>query len=147
MAVPTARGLLLLLRNVLLSRELRYGILPRTRREDSDFRQRLVADPDAWEWEHLYDLRDDDDVLVDHLRVCQECGLSREGYRLLWFHSTRKGQRDAPSRTRAIERVIQQRTDLQTRLQAPRTRFREATKVETAVQAILQGSEAERWRR
>ena len=65
-------------------------ILPRTRREDSDFRQRLVVDPDALEWDHLYDLLDDDEALVDRLRVCAEPAMSSEGFRLLWFHSTRK---------------------------------------------------------
>ena len=120
-------------------------ILPRTRREDRDFRQRLAADPDAWEWEHLQDVRDDEGVLVDRLRVCQRHAVSSEGYRLLWFHSTRKAQRDALSRTRTIERVVQQLTDLQARLQAPRTRFRERARVETAVQEILQGSDVGRW--
>ena len=64
----------------------------------------------------MYDLSDDDDVLIDRLRVCQKCALSSEGFRVLWFHSTRKAQRDALSRTRAIERVCQLLTDLQTRL-------------------------------
>lgn len=120
-------------------------ILPRTRREDSDFRQQLLTNPDAWEWDHLYDLSDDDDVLIDRLRVCQKCALSSEGFRVLWFHSTRKAQRDALSRTRAIERVCQLLTDLQTRLQSPRTRFRERAKVEAAVQEILQGCDAAKW--
>jgi hypothetical protein len=162
MVVPSTRGLLLLLRNILLSREPLYvadcklatrdnlqyihnqggrfvTILPRTRREDSDFRQQLRTHPDAWPWDHLYDLSDDDDVLIDRLRVCQKCALSSEGFRLLWFHSTRKAQRDALWRTRVIERVCQQLTDLHTRIQSPRSRFREPTKVEAAVQEILQG--------
>jgi transposase len=41
--------------------------------------------------------------------------------------------------------VCQLLTDLQTRLQSPRTRFRERTKVEAAVQQTLQGCDAARW--
>jgi len=119
--------------------------LPRTRREDSDFRQRLVADPDALEWGYLYDLLDDDETLVDRLRVCAEPAMSSDGFRLLWFHSTRKAQRDAMSRTRMIERTCQELTDLQTRLQAPRTRFRERAIVETAVAESFQRSDVARW--
>ncbi len=44
-----------------------------------------------------------------------------------------------------IERVCQELTDLQTRLQAPRTRFRERAKVETAVAEIFQRSDVAKW--
>jgi len=120
-------------------------ILPRTRREGSDFRQRLAADPDALAWDHFYDLVDDEEAVVDRLRVCAEVAVSREGYRLLWYHSTRKAQRAALCRARTIERVCSDLADLQTRLQASRTRFRDRLKVETAVNEILQRRDAARW--
>ncbi|MHB9082094.1 MAG: IS1634 family transposase, partial [Pirellulaceae bacterium] len=120
-------------------------ILPRTRREDTQFRQRLVANPDAVEWDHLYDVLDDDRAVEDRLRVCAEPALSSEGFRLLWFHSTRKVQRDALSRTRVIERVCQELATLQERLQAPRTRFRQRAKVEAAVAKILQRGNIAWW--
>ena len=47
-------------------------ILPRTRREDTQFRQRLVANPDALEWDHLYDVLDDELAVEDRLRMCAE---------------------------------------------------------------------------
>lgn len=120
-------------------------ILPRTRREDTEFRQRLLADPDALAWDHLYDSADEDELVVDRLRVCAEPLQSSEGFRLLWYHSSRKAQRDALARNRAIQRACQELTALQERLGAPRTRFRQRTKVEEAVAEILKRCEAARW--
>lgn len=120
-------------------------ILPRTRREDATFRQRLLADPDALAWDHLYDSADEDEVVVDRLRVCAEPLHSSEGFRLLWYHSSRKAQRDALTRNRAIQRACQDLAALQERLGAPRTRFRQRSKVEEAVAEILQRCEVQRW--
>jgi transposase len=120
-------------------------ILPRTRREDAEFRQQLVVDPDVFEWEHLYDVTDDDEAVVDRLRVCAETRLSSEGFRLLWFHSTRKAERDAMSRARAIDRASQSLAELQDRLQSPKTRFRERGKVDKAVEELFTQAHLARW--
>ena len=112
-------------------------ILPRTRREDSEFRNRLAADPDALDWDHLYDTMNDDLEVIDRLRVCSETTLSSEGFRLLWFHSTRKAERDAASRARKIDRATKELAALQSRLASAKTRFRRRDKVEAAVKEIL----------
>ncbi|NIS82586.1 MAG: IS1634 family transposase, partial [Anaerolineales bacterium] len=64
---------------------------------------------------------------------------------LLWFHSTRKAERDAKSRARILDRVSQELARLQSRLQSSRTRFRRRDKVETAVNEILSQGDAARW--
>ncbi len=120
-------------------------ILPRTRREDSQFRQQLVVDPDVYEWDHLYDVTDDEDAVVDRVRVCAETALSSEGFRLLWFHSTRKADRDAMSRARAIDRASRHLVELQERLQSPKTRFRERGKVEKALEEVFKQANVSRW--
>ena len=120
-------------------------ILPRTRREDAEFRQRLLTNLDAVSWEHLYDVTNDKLEVVDRLRVCAEDTLSSEGFRLLWFHSTRKAKRDARSRGRVVDRVIRELANLQNRLQSSRTRFRQRDKVEAAVKEIFSGTDATRW--
>lgn len=120
-------------------------ILPRTRREDSEFRQQLVVNPDVYEWEHLYDVTDNEDAVMDRLRVCAETTLSSEGFRLLWFHSMRKADRDAMSRARAIDRASKDLAELQERLQSPKTRFRERVKVEKALEEIFKQSHIARW--
>jgi transposase len=112
-------------------------ILPRTRREDALFRERLLTEGDAIAWEHLYDVTNKQDEVVDRLRVCGDAGVSAEGFRLLWFHSTRKVTRDRTSRAHAIERTQHELTKLRERLQLPRTRFRDQEKVRTAVEEIL----------
>jgi transposase len=120
-------------------------ILPRTRREDTEFRQQLLTNLDAVQWEHLYDITNDELEVVDRLRVCTQANLSSEGFRLLWFHSTRKAERDAMSRARSLDRASKQLAQLQSRLQSSRTRFRQRDKVEAAVQEILGDGDVSRW--
>gem|GEM_PF-5273152 len=60
-------------------------------------------------------------------------------YRLLWFHSRGKAESDAATRSRRMQKAIQDCTDLRERLQSARTRFRDRKKVETAVAAIIVG--------
>ncbi len=88
-------------------------------------------------WEHLYNVTNEDNEVVDRFRVCRDAGVSVEGFRLLWFHSTRKVARDMASRARAIERTQQELAKLCERLQLPRTRFRDRSKVQQAVEEIL----------
>lgn len=120
-------------------------ILPRTRREDTEFRQRLLTNLDAVKWEHLYDTTNDELEVIDRLRVCTEGTSSSEGFRLLWFHSTRKAERDARSRARALDRVAKELAALQSRLQSSRTRFRQREKVTAAVNEILNTTDVARW--
>lgn len=120
-------------------------VLPRTRREDTAFRQQLLTNLEAVQWEHLWDTTDEKGQVIDRLRVCLQDNLSSEGFRLLWFHSTRKAERDARSRARALDRASKQLADLQNRLQAPRTRYRQRDKVEAAVQQILGDGDVSRW--
>ena len=120
-------------------------ILPRTRREDSEFRARLVADPDGMSWEHLYDVTNDQDEVVDRLRACSDGAASAEGFRLLWFHSTRKAERDAAARARAIDRTQKELIKLRDRLHSPKTRFRNRAKVQQAIDEILEKHAAARW--
>jgi transposase len=112
-------------------------ILPRTRREDAQFRERLLTERDDIAWDHLYDVTNDQDEVIDRLRVCADEGVSAEGFRLLWFHSTRKVDRDRSTRAHAIERTQQELAKLRQRLQLPRTRFRDQEKVRKAVEEIL----------
>ncbi len=58
-------------------------ILPRTRRENTEFRQRLRTDPDALACDLLYDSEDEGEPIVDRLQVCAEPALSSEGFRVL----------------------------------------------------------------
>jgi transposase len=122
-------------------------VLPRGRAEDLAFRQRLRAATSAVTWTLLYGLADDQGNLVDELSVCGDDHVHSEGYRLLWYHSTRKAEQDAAGRARSIQRATTALFDLRERLRGPRTRFREQSQVTQAVAEILADAEAASWLR
>lgn len=112
-------------------------VLPATRAEDAAFRERLIERPDAIGWDEVYRVINDDGSLRDVFRVCADGHVSKEGYRLLWFHSRRKAAIDAETRAARLRRAIDELTDLRGRLRGPRTRFGQRTKVAEAVEEIL----------
>jgi len=119
-------------------------VLPRSRKEDQQFRQRLLKKPDAVGWKEVYrvtkEVKTKAKVIqetVDRLRVCSQDMLSQEGYRLLWYHSTKKADCDMHGRARRLQRATRELRELRERLQSPRTRFAERNKVDHAVQEIL----------
>ena len=113
------------------------SLLPRTRKESTKFRKRLVDAPDKVAWEHVKDILGKDDEIIDRVKVCDESLESKEGYRLHWYHSCCKQVRDAASRQKSIEGALKELRELDQRLKSPRTRFRQRPKVEEAVSEIL----------
>jgi transposase len=119
-------------------------VLPRTRKEDQQFRKRLLKKPDSIRWDELYTVTKEIITkgkvfrqTVDRLSVSAEEITSREGYRLLWYHSTKKIDLDSQRRARQLQRATQELMELRDRLRGPKTRFRERSKVDAAVQEIL----------
>jgi transposase len=112
-------------------------VLPATRKEDAQFRERLIKQPKTIRWEEVYRVTNDDNSLRDVFRVCSDEQVSKEGYRLLWFHSRGKAEADAVTRARRLQRAIRELTDLRQRLSGPRTRYRQRAKVVAVVEAIL----------
>ena len=60
-----------------------------------------------------------------------------EGYHLWWFHSTRQAELDLAVRDRRLKRAEQELCQWQQKLRSPRSRHREAGKVQEAVDEIL----------
>ena len=120
-------------------------VLPRGRSEDVAFRQRLRTTPAVLKWTLLYALADEHGREVDELFVCGDDHVHSEGYRLLWYRSTRKAEQDQSRRARSIQKGTEALSDLRERLQGPRTRFRERSKVEQAVAETLAEAEASSW--
>jgi transposase len=125
-------------------------VLPRTRKEDQQFRQRLLKTPESVRWTELYTVTKEVVTkgqvftqTVDRLSVSTEEMIGGDGYRLLWYHSTRKVELDSRRRTRQLQRAIQELTELRDRLRGPKSRFRERKKVDAAVQEILGKHELE----
>lgn len=122
-------------------------VLPRTHQEDEMFRARLRQSPAGVFWKPLYEVLDKDGQLLDRFSVCAEEQTSSDGYRLLWYHSTRKAQIDTLARNRRLQRAWAELADLQARLTGPRTRFRQRAKVEQAVARILEDNDVAAWLR
>lgn len=120
-------------------------VLPRQRKEDKQFRQRLQAVGGVVSWETLYEVKDENGELLDRWSVCGEETLSGDGFRLLWYHSTRKAALDMATRQRWISQSIQALTDLAGKLMGPRTRFRQRQQVEQAVEQLLAEHETSPW--
>ncbi len=125
-------------------------VLPRTHKEDRQFRQRLLKTPDSVRWTELYTVTKElvtkgkvFHKTVDRLSVSAEEMISGGGYRVLWYHSTRKIELDSRRRTRQLQRAIQELTELRDRLRGPKSRLRERGKVDAAVQEILNKYELE----
>ena len=118
-------------------------VLPRTRSEDRAFRELLSKG--QVRWRPIHDKRNDRGEIVDQYSVAEPATLSNEGYRLAWYHSTRKAQQDAYTRQQQVERATNELAELRQKLLSPRTRYRQETKVVEAVQEILRNRGVEDW--
>jgi transposase len=111
------------------------SVLPRTRKEDAEFREQLAAGRITWR--RLWEKTDAAGQVLDVFSLCDAPTLTSEGYRLLWYHSTGKAQLDAATRATNLRRSLQDLGQLCDKLCSPRTRYRERTKVQEAVEGIL----------
>jgi transposase len=125
-------------------------LLPGSRREDAEFRRHLRESPQPQTvWQHLYDVTqptaEAGEQVVDRISVWPEEQTTSEGYRLLWYHSTRKAAVDRAERVQQNDRALTELAALQDRLHGPRTRFRQRAKVDQAVAEILAKHQVEGW--
>jgi transposase len=112
------------------------SVLPRTRREDARFRERLHDG--TVRWQPLWEQRDEDGEVRARFSVVETPEVLPEGYRLWWYHSTRKAANDLASRSHRLERAAQHVRQLQAKLRGPRARQRDRAKVEQRVEQILE---------
>jgi transposase len=119
------------------------SVLPRTRKEDRVFRQRVQQG--AVVWQPLWDKTDEHGAVLDSFSVCGETQALPEGYPLWWFRSTRKAELDLAARSGRLARAEQQLRQLQEQLRSPRSRQREAGKVQCLVAKILRDAEVTDW--
>jgi transposase len=121
-------------------------VLPRTRGEDQDFRQSLREGKVSWRT--IYEKIDEEDQqkkVLDCFSVADQPATSAEGYRLLWYHSTRKAELDALARGNRLQRATRELDELRQRLTSPRTRYRKRDTVAEAVEEILKSREVKDW--
>ena len=94
-------------------------VLPRTRSEDGAFRDLLGGG--QIQWRHIHDKRNDNGEIVDRYSISEQASLSVEGYRLVWYHSTRKAEQDAHARHQQVEKALIELSELRLKLSSPRT--------------------------
>lgn len=119
------------------------SVLPRTRAEDGAFRELVMRQEVSWR--HLWDKSHENGQLLDRFSVSEPATPSVEGYRLLWYHSTRKAELDALARSQRIERALRELAELREKLCSPRTRYRQAAKVTETVEKLLAEREVGHW--
>lgn len=118
-------------------------VLPRTRSEDVAFRTAVVRGEVQWRW--IYDKYDDEGQLVDRFSIYEPTSQTAEGYRLMWYHSTRKAELDAEARLSRLEKALKRLDELRAKLASPRTRYRSQAKVAEAVEGVLQECDVRAW--
>ncbi len=118
-------------------------VLPRTRAEDSAFRDKVCKDPSGISWKLAHEVIDEETKeVVDSFEVADQPALSADGFRLLWFHSSRKTEIDRRSRAARLERCLEELGAFRAKLRSPRTRYRDPVVVLEKTEAILKANEA-----
>ncbi len=119
------------------------SVLPRTRGEDAAFRVAVLRQEVSWR--RIHDKFDDEGQLVDRFSISEPAGQTTEGYRLIWYHSTRKAELDAEARLTRLEKALKGLDELRAKLASPRTRYRSRAKVVEAVEELLQNCDVTEW--
>ena len=120
----------------------RYGgkfvtVLPRTRREDKRFRQRLREGAPV-RWRRLLEMenkRSTEAPPVIYWTTADGPGETSEGYRLLWYRSSQKMKLDAQARNESLKRAEAELVDLAARMNRGKLCTRSA--IDSKVKAIL----------
>ena len=121
-------------------------ILPRTRKEDRQFRDRIATHPvTTWTEAHRRPAGRQGNPAETWHTTTNPAGPSIEGYRIIWVRSSTKTDRDADSRTDRISKGITALDDLNQRLLSPKTRMKTKVAVQTAADAALKATGAARW--
>jgi transposase len=120
-------------------------ILPKSRKEDALFRTWLATHEPQWQLvtqlPHPRRRNGPPDTIVATESPIPEA----DGFRLIWFLSSHKRERDAEQREDLLAKAINGLEQLRSRLQGPRCRFRSTAAVAKEADRILRGAGAERW--
>ena len=98
-------------------------VLPQTRKEDSRFRTWMISHTPEWREVVSYKGRLKDDP-PDIIRAVDSLFSDPDGFRLIWFHSSQKEERDAEERREKIMRAISGLEELKAKVESPRSRLK-----------------------
>jgi len=120
-------------------------VLPQTRKEDSQFKEWLLTHTPDWQEIVRYPHPRRKDGPPDIFRAMESPIPDADGYRLIWFHSSHKRERDAQSRQDRIVRALKELDKFKAKLEGPRCRYTTFEGVELAVKKILSDTGAQAW--
>ena len=112
-------------------------ILPRTRKEDRQFRDRIATIAVEWTEAHHRPANRIGEPDQTFHTTPNPTGPSVDGYRIIWVRSSTKTDRDAESRRARIAQGIAAIDDLNQKLVSPKTRMKTLVAVQTAADAAL----------
>lgn len=120
-------------------------VLPRSRKEDRLFKDWLQTNTPAWEevaqFPHPRLLKGPPDIV----RAIESPIPDANGFRLVWFHSSHKQQRDVDSRQEMINRAWKKLEAVQKTLEGPRCRYTTRAGVAEKAESLLEETGATRW--
>ena len=118
-------------------------VLPRTRKEDARFRQYLIDHEVGWQriWKRPPGRRKHDPP--EHFEAVQAPEPTAEGYRLVWYRSSQKWQRDQQARDNAIQTARQEIQRL--REKVGRRTLKTRQQVQAASDEILNQTDTRCW--
>jgi transposase len=111
-------------------------ILPKNRSEVKAFYETLKAGP--VEWEHAYDAPNSRKKSEIITYKTFEGELSKQGYRIIWVHSSAKEVQDKKRRDNRIEKIEAQLIELSPRLNQYQLKTKE--QIEKAIKKIIKGA-------
>lgn len=120
-------------------------VMPRSRREDSEFREWIQTHDPQWEpvWDRPHPRRRGGPR--DRWWVCRAALPSREGWPVVWVHSALLALRQEHSRRERLARAIQELQDLDAKLAGPRPRRRSRQEIFERVEGILRRNKIARY--
>ncbi len=121
-------------------------ILPQTRREDSRFRSWLRTHTPQWREVAQYPGRLKEDP-PDVICAVDSPLPDADGFRLIWFHSSAKLERDGEERQQRIARAQGELDQLKAKVEAPRSRLKTREGIAAKADRILASRGVQRWLR
>ncbi len=112
------------------------SVMPRSWKEDEPFRRRVRQG--KIQWKHILSRKNDrhPDSKLDRYYVAKGNYQTSSGYRLHWIRSTQKAEQDAATRTRRMERALEELRNIQTKLNAYKLKARK--QIKQRAETILQ---------
>jgi transposase len=120
-------------------------IMPCTRKEDAQFKAWLKTHTPEWQEIGRFPNPRCANSPPDVMSTMESPIQDADGFRLIWYHSSLKHERDAEARGAAIERAIKDLEELKVKLEGPRSRYSTLANVTSAADQIVAASGAAAW--